>query len=53
MTDDADPARDELEQFRDVQPFPNGETLLDRLIASGVLGSGSQNHPADLSTNPK
>ena len=53
MTDDDDTPDEEPEQFLDVQPFPNGETLLDRLIASGVLGSGSSDHPADLSTNPK
>ena len=44
---------DDIRRFRDVEPFPNGETLRDRLIASGVLGSGSPNHPTDLSTNPK
>ena len=36
----------------DLSPFPNGETLRDRLIASGVLGGGSTDHPEDLSTNP-
>ena len=36
----------------DVQPFPNGETLLDRLKAAGVVGR-KKDGPADLSTNPK
>ena len=29
------------------------ENLRDRLIASGVLGCGSSEHPTDLSTNPE
>ena len=37
----------------DLSPFPNGETLRDRLVRHGILGSGSPDHPEDLSTNPK
>lgn len=41
-----------LAKLRDLEPFPNGETVKDRLEALGILGS-SEGGPPDLSTNPK
>ena len=43
----------QADQAVDLSPFPGGETLGERLVRHGILGSGSPDHPEDLSTDPR